>query len=184
MLINEVSQAMREWIFHKFHFESRRPNVFNVMTLKFFRCTGGTAEKGFTLLEVLISLTIVALTVTVYFQLISSGMKLEHRSGQKVEAAIRAQQIFEELKTRDVREDEFPWEGEDRKCTWQLQIRPRDVQTLEMEEENPSLKKETELYIYVFRYACPEDKEIVLHRLVVVSPNFFSDQFKKEHMDL
>ena len=33
-------------------------------------------DHGFTLLEVLISLTIVALTVTVYFQLISAGMKL------------------------------------------------------------------------------------------------------------
>ena len=129
-------------------------------------------------------MTIVALTVTVYFQLISAGMKLEHRSGQKVEAAIRAQQVFEELTTRDVREDEFQWQGEDRKCTWRLQIWPEDVQTLEMEEDSPALKKETELYMYVFRYTCPEDKEIVLRRLVVVSPDFFSDQFKKEHMGM
>lgn len=167
-----------------FQSPARMKPACSTLALKHFRFAAEKAAKGFTLLEVLVSLTIVAMTVTVFFQLISSGMKLEHRSGQRVDAAVRAQQMFERLQIRDVREDDFEWQGEDNGCAWDLAIRPEDIQSMQMDDDTPAMKKETELYTYIFGYTCRDDREIVLERMVVVGPNFFSDQFKKDHMDL
>ncbi len=145
---------------------------------------GAGSDQGFTLLEVLISLTIVALAVTVYFQLFSAGMKLEFRSEQKVKAAVQAQQFFERLQCLDVREDDFAWQGHDGECAWDLQIHPREVQTQEWTEDDISITLDTELYTYTLTYRCPDEQPLTFERTVVVSPDFFSDQFKNEHFDL
>lgn len=139
-------------------------------------------QAGFTLLEVLISLTIVALAVTVYFQLISAGMKLEHKSGEKIKLAIQAQQLFERLQCRDVREDEFQWQGEDKNCQWKLELKPEDVQVSEWEEDEVQVTKNTELYTFILTYDCPDEPAIILRRMAVVDPDFFSDQFKDEYV--
>ncbi len=139
-------------------------------------------HSGFTLLEVMVSLTVVALCVTVYFQLFSSGMKLEYRSQQRVQNVLRAQKVFAELQTRDAREDDFEWQGQDGQSSWELKIEPMDVQTLEF-EEGPVIQKQTELYMYVFRYVFDENKTFELNRLVAVEPGFFSDDFKSDHLE-
>ncbi len=141
------------------------------------------AQAGFTLLEVLISLTIVALAVTVYFQLMSAGMKLEHKSGQRIKLAIQAQQLFEQLQCRDVREDDFPWQGEDKACQWKLEIKPEDVQVSEWEEDEVQVTKNTELYTYILSYDCPNEPPMIFRRMAVVDPEFFSDHFKDEYVN-
>ena len=141
-------------------------------------------QQGFTLLEVLISLTIVALAVTVYFQLMSAGMKLEHKSAQKIELAVNAQQFFERLQCRDVRVDEFQWQGQKGPCQWQLQILPQDVQAREWEEDQIQLTKNTELYTYILTYTCQNGHPMIFRRTIVVDPGFFSDQFKEDHFGL
>ncbi len=146
-------------------------------------CYHKSAQNGFTLLEVLISLTIVALSVTVYFQLMSAGMKLEYQSGERIALAVQAEQFFEQLQTQDVREDDFQWQGEDGECAWQLQIEPTDVQVQKWEEDDIPLTKNTELYTYILTYICPDEQPKVLRRIVVVDPDFFSDQFKNEHFE-
>lgn len=146
-------------------------------------CYDESAQNGFTLLEVLISLTIVALSVTVYLQLMSAGMKLEYQSGETIALAVQAEQCFEQLQRRDVREDDFQWQGEDDDCTWQLTIEPTDIQVQKWEEDQITLTKNTELYTYILTYACPNEQPMVFRRVVVVDPNFFSDQFKNEHFE-
>ncbi|MFO7803235.1 MAG: prepilin-type N-terminal cleavage/methylation domain-containing protein [Desulfovermiculus sp.] len=140
------------------------------------------AQNGFTLLEVLISLTIVALAVTVYFQLISAGMKLEHKSGEKIKLAVQAQQFFERLQCQDVREDGFQWQGEDKTCQWKLELKPEDVQVSEWDEDEIQVDKNTELYTYILTYDCPNEQPMIFRRMAVVDPDFFSDQFKDEYV--
>ena len=138
-------------------------------------------QQGFTLLEVLISLTIVAMAVGVYFQLMSAGMKLEYRAGEKMKLAVQAEQFFERLQCRDVREDDFQWQGRDGNCQWQLKVQPKDVRTQKWEEDQIQVTKNSELYTFILTYACPEAQPIKLRRMAVVDPEFFSDRFKEEH---
>lgn len=133
-------------------------------------------------MEVLIALTIAALAVTVYLQLISTGMKLEHKSGQKIKLAIQAQQFFERLQCRDVRDDDFPWQGEDKECQWKLEIKAEDVQVSEWEENEIQVTKDTELYTYILSYDCPNEHPMIFRRMAVVDPDFFSDYFKDEYV--
>ncbi|MDZ7761343.1 MAG: prepilin-type N-terminal cleavage/methylation domain-containing protein [Desulfovermiculus sp.] len=137
-------------------------------------------DKGFTLLEVLIALTIVAMAVTVYFQLISAGTKLEYQARQNMDLVVQAQQFFEQMQTRNVRDDDFKWQGEHQGCAWDLEIKPVDVQELHMDQDETTLKKETEIYSYVLTYACPEQKDMLFQRMVVVGKDFFSDEFKQD----
>ena len=134
-------------------------------------------------MEVLVALTIVAMAVTVYFQLMSAGMKLQYKAEEKVEYAVQAEQLFQRLQGQDVREDEFMWQGKEGQCPWELQIRPVDVQGPEWEEDQIQLTKTTELYVFILTYACPDASPITLRRMSVVDPDFFSPQFKGEHIE-
>ncbi|MGM0760869.1 MAG: type IV pilus modification PilV family protein [Thermodesulfobacteriota bacterium] len=141
-------------------------------------------KQGFTLLEVLIALIIVALAVTVYFQLISAGMKLEYKAEKKVAYAVQAEQLFQRLQTQDVRDDDFKWQGKNGHCPWELQIRPVDVQGPQWEEDQIQITKVTELYSFILTYACPDAAPLTLRRMSVVGPDFFTDQFKDEHIEV
>lgn len=138
-------------------------------------------KDGFTLLEVLIAMTIVAMTVTVYFQLISAGMKLEFQADRKVALVVQAQQVFARLQTQDVRDDSFQWTGEQDECTWNLHFQPQDIQDLVLEDNEINMKQPTELFSFLFTYTCPKDKRVVMQRTIVVGKDHFSDQFIQDH---
>lgn len=140
-------------------------------------------ELGFTLLEVLIALTIVALAVTVYLQLMSAGMKLEYKASKKIDHAVQAEQFFEGLQCQDVREDDFQWQGEDGECQWRLKILPKDVQVQKWEKDDVQITRNTELYSFKLTYSCPDATPLTLRRWEVLDPDFFSDQFKDEHIE-
>lgn len=139
-------------------------------------------QDGFTLIEVLVSMVIVALVVTVYFQLLSSGMKLEYKSRQHTRELLVAQQVFESILQKDVRSDDFKWEGEDREHKWTLDIKAIDIQE-ENIDEDILLKKPSELYQLTFKFFVSKNGFIKLIRYVRFDPNFFSEEFKNKHLE-
>ncbi len=142
------------------------------------------SSTGFTLLEVLVSLLIVSLVVTVYFQLISSGMKLEYKSRQHMQRLTEAYQKFESLIQKDVRSEDFQWKGEEKGYKWSLEIKPLEIKEQPLSEET-SLKLSSELYQFIFLYSSSSNnKPIKFIRYVHYSPNFFSLEFKQDHFDM
>jgi len=79
------------------------------------------AQAGFTLMEVLVAVVIVGLTVTVFFQLMSTSLRLEVRSRQTAEAVVEARMLFDRLMAMDVRGD-FPWSGESQGRSWNVSM--------------------------------------------------------------
>ena len=56
-----------------------------------------TPSGGFTLMEVLVAVTIVSMTVSVFFQLLSGSMKLEHRGQEVIRKRLLADRVFGDL---------------------------------------------------------------------------------------
>jgi general secretion pathway protein I len=62
--------------------------------------TGHKSHKGFTLLEVLVALTIVGLGVVTLLQIFSLGLRLQARSQVRTEAMVEGARIMDELLVR------------------------------------------------------------------------------------
>lgn len=140
-------------------------------------------EAGFTLLEVLVALVITGLTVTVFLQLLSAGMRLEYRSLQRTQEIMDLEQALNKVLVQDVREDDFQWEGELGQGSWSLDIEPVQTRMQEPEDEEQGLQMPKELYRYVFTYSQEKGREWRVERYVLYDPDFFSDEFKRLHFD-
>lgn len=143
------------------------------------------AQKGFTLLEVLVSLIIVSLVVVVFLQLLTSSLKLHGQSEESLEEIVKAQSIFDSLMLQDVRKSEFQWEKESEQGSWKLEVEP--VETVQKEEEEEeeeiSFKLTTELYKYIFTYISPNGQRYQLCRYEQYGQNHFNQDFVREHIN-
>ncbi|RLB70348.1 MAG: type II secretion system protein [Deltaproteobacteria bacterium] len=144
-------------------------------------------NRGFTLLEMLVAVMVVGLTVTVFFQVLSSSMKLERKGRRLDQVQLVSGQLFDFLLARDVREDDFPWRGELAVGSWELQLLPVDVReddsTAFSEAEVP-VKLPEELYRFVLRvhYGPGGKKLLTLTQEQRFRLGYFSDSFKEEHL--
>ncbi len=135
---------------------------------------------GFTLLEVLVAMVITGMAAAVFFQILSSGMRLEFDSAKRIQEVINLNQTFNEVLLSDIRKPEFQWEGEKLGDAWALHIvhvdtdktRPRLDETLYVRSE---------LYRYVFEYQTEDGREWTLMRCVQHAPDFFDEDFKRKH---
>lgn len=139
-----------------------------------------TGPQGFTLLEVLVSVVIVSLTITVFFQLMSAGMKLEYKAQKKIQNLIQAQQKFEQLFQEDMQSDDFKWQGQEANCTWSLKIKPVEMVKIES-TENATIKLPSEIYRFDFRFQPREASPITLTRYVRYKVDFVSNEFKNDN---
>ncbi|PTN35142.1 hypothetical protein C6366_11520 [Desulfonatronum sp. SC1] len=137
---------------------------------------------GFTLMETLVAVIITSLTVTVFFQLLSGSMNLERKGRDLVQELILADRAFEELQRLDVRDPDFPWEGEAHGLTWRLEIHPVDIASPTIEEDELALRLPQELYLYVFHYGRKGDPGRTIQRHIAHAPDFFDDRFRSVHI--
>lgn len=144
--------------------------------------TCGGKTHGFTLIEVLVALVITGMTVTVFFQILSAGIRLEFSSDQRTGQVLNVKQVFGSVINQDVREDDFEWQGEYLDGSWTLQI--EQVETLEtyVDSEDP-MRLDSELYRYVFEYTSQDGREWTLVRYAQYSPEFFNEDFKDTHFN-
>jgi len=90
------------------------------------------AEQGFTLLEVLVAMTIVGIGVVTLLQILSLGLRLAARSTVRTEAAAYGAQLMNELLARrDLRDGSDQGTGQAGN-RWTVRVQP-------LREEEPSL---------------------------------------------
>ena len=110
-------------------------------------------QSGFTLMEVLVAVIITGLTVTSFFQLFSSSMRLEMKGRKKLSAAFEARQKFEELILQDIKAEDFEWEGEIEEKPWELSLHPVELSDDdEYQAEEVQVKVTRDLYALKFSY--------------------------------
>jgi prepilin-type N-terminal cleavage/methylation domain-containing protein len=141
-------------------------------------CGGKT--HGFTLIEVLVALVITGMAVTVFFQILSSGIRLEFTSAQRTGDVVNLKQAFEAVISRDVQDRGFEWQGEYDHGSWSLQIEQAETLKTHVDADE-SLNIDTELYRYVFEYKSEDGREWTLVRYAQYEPDFFSEDFKNLH---
>lgn len=152
---------------------------------KKIRPESGRPLQGFTLLEVLVAMIITGLVVTVFFQLLSAGLRLEYRADQGTQGILDLGQAWTQVIAQDVREDDFQWEGELEQGSWSLEIEPVETEMRawrDLDQEH-GLQLSSELYRYIFSFRSAEDRQWALIRYVRYDPDFFSDEFKRIHFD-
>ncbi len=141
-------------------------------------CVPGHAlGQGFSLIEVLVALVIASLCVTVFFQLFSSGMRLEVRARELMVEQFQAGRIFADLQRRDIRDDDFPWEGEQNGLLWQVRLSPVDVRE-EVMDDGFALRKDQELYRLQLLFQGGPGPETGFTRYVAFPPDFLPPDFK------
>lgn len=139
-------------------------------------------DLGFTLMEVLVALVITGMAVTVFFQVMSAGIRLEFSSAGRTSVVLEAGQIMGRLMALDVRDDDFHWQGEENGSVWSLEI--QEVETLKNRQSwDDFLKLNSELYRYVFIYKNGNNQELTMVRYVQYYSDFFSEDFKRRHFN-
>ncbi len=134
--------------------------------------------QGFTLIEVLVALVITGMVVTVFFQVLSAGIRLEFSSARRTGDMVDLKQVFGTVIAMDVRDDDFQWHGEHDKGQWTLEI--EEVETLKKQvDSEETLQLDSELYRYVFEYENQDGRKWTLVRYAQYEPGFFSEDFKR-----
>ncbi len=138
-------------------------------------------QNGFTLMEVLVAMVITGMAVAVFFQIISSSIRLEYNSIQRTSEAVKVSQAFGKAMALDVRKNDFNWQGEHEEDSWSLRIEPVDTQKTRSYIEENHLRLSSELYKYVFKYRTHEGREWILVRYVQHEKGFFDEDFQMRH---
>lgn len=142
------------------------------------------SEAGFTLLEVLVAVVIVALTVTIFFQLLSSSIRLEIKGREQIDIVLAASQIFDTVMEAAINEPEFDfWEGEEDGISWDLTILEMENVSLLAEDEIP-MRVDKNLYKFILavHYGTDRKKTMRLYRYKAYEPNFFPQDFVNAHV--
>jgi hypothetical protein len=134
-------------------------------------------------MEVLVAVIIVGFTITIFFQLISSSMKLEIKSRALLETTLKAGDFFQTLMTLDIRKDDFLWEGKEKGCPWELFLYPIEVEK-EIQDGEIQIKLPNELYLYrlVFYYTEERKKYMEFQQYKTHDKGYLSDDFKIDHL--
>ncbi len=153
------------------------------LIMPIFQFTGIDRKKkktGFTLIEVLVAMVITGMAVTVFFQILSAGMRLEFASSQRTGDVVNLRNLFADVISRDIREQGFEWEGEHQGGYWSLRLEQAETLMTHMDSEE-SLNIDSELYRYVFEYKTEGGRVWTLVRYAQYEPDFFSEDFKRTH---
>lgn len=126
---------------------------------------------GFTLMETLVALVVAAMSITIFFQLFSAGMRLESQARDLAFDQFVAGRIFDALQRLDVRERDFPWEGEDDGMRWEIRVRPVDVPD-DLPDDGFAVRMDQELYAMELHLDTGPGPPTLLTRYVSFPLNF------------
>ena len=150
-------------------------------------------QRGFTLIEMLVAVLIVGISVTVFFQLLSAGMKLSHKSRQQLAYSRQVEELFLQFTDVDIRDDSFPWNGQIDDFVWQMQLFPVQVRQQDIDDdskavaasdEDEKISLPSELYRLEFTLFSG-DKERQLGTLSTIRRyplSYFNQQFLHSHL--
>ncbi len=128
------------------------------------------------------ALVITGLTVTVFFQLLSSGLRLEYNADQTVARVVDLGQTYNHVLNQDVRESDFPWQEDLESFSWTLKIERVETMETIAESDNP-INLTSELYRYVFDFKSKDHREWKIIRYVQHDPGYFSQDFRNTRLE-
>ncbi len=120
-------------------------------------------KNGFSLLEVMVALSILGIALTVVIQLFSGGLRQARNSRDYTRAVIYAKQVMEEVAMQETLEEKVEQGDLADGYRWQVAISPREIST---EEKFP-----VELYLLkvcIFFQQGEKEKKVVLSTLKTV----------------
>ena len=121
-----------------------------------------TLNSGFTLIEIMVAMAIVAIGITVVIEVFAGGLRLAGKSQEYSRAAFYGRQLLEEVCLKqEIAEgsEQGVFEGD---FTWQYDIRPHEVLLEEGDEKrNFSLKTYT-IAVTVFWAGGSKQKKLTL----------------------
>lgn len=91
--------------------------------MKFFK-KGSSRAKGFTLLEVVVAMTIVGLGVVTLLEIFSQGLRLGARSTDRTDAVAQGRQIMDEFLLRQPLTEGSEEGRVDDKTRWHIRVQP------------------------------------------------------------
>lgn len=137
-------------------------------------------------MEVLVAVIITGLTVTAFFQLFSSSMRLELKGRRKLAESFEARRVFEELLLRDITDDDFEWRGEIDEKPWEMSLHPVELSDDEEDDQDEEVRVKVPADLYAIKFSFYEKGEdappltFVLYR--EYSPNQLTEDFKDDHV--
>jgi prepilin-type N-terminal cleavage/methylation domain-containing protein len=111
--------------------------------------TLGNSAKGFTLLEVVVAMTIVGLGIVTLLQIFSLGLRLGARSTVRTEVVTDGRRVMDEFLARRALQEGMERGILDSKSRWQLQVRRTKNASTELTLSSPWELKEVALDIVV-----------------------------------
>lgn len=143
-----------------------------------------TNSRGFTLVEMLVAVFIVGLALTVFLQLLSSSMKLSHKSRQRIDHACYADEIFSHILSQDMRDDSFDWSGESERGRWALTLNAVETSSLAIDDlDELNIVLPSELYQLTLTLYRADDKIVFsLQSLRQYPLDHFTEDFKQQHV--
>lgn len=141
-------------------------------------------SRGFTLIEMLVAVFIVGLALTVFLQLLSSSMKLSHKSRQRLDNACYADEVFSHLLSQDIREDSFNWSGESARGRWVLTLNAVEISTLTIRDlDELNIVLPADLYQFTLTlYRGDERVVFSLESLRQYPLDHFTEDFKQQYV--
>ena len=126
-------------------------------------CLDQKKRGGFSLLEVMVALSILGIALTVVIQLFSGGLKLARNSRDYTKAVLYAKQVMEEMAMQE-RLNEGVEQGDLADgYRWQVTVSPREIST---EEDFPL--EFYHLTVDIFFYQGNKEKKVALSTLKTV----------------
>ncbi len=107
--------------------------------------TLGNSAKGFTLLEVVVAMTIVGLGIVTLLQIFSLGLRLGARSTVRTEVVTDGRQVMDEFLARGTLQDGTERGTLDPKSRWKLEVRGTKNASTELSLSNAWELKEVAL---------------------------------------
>ena len=126
-------------------------------------CLDQKREKGFTLLEVMVALSILGIALTVLIQLFSGGLRQAKNSRDYTKAVLYAKQVMEEMAMQEYLTEGVEQGDLAEGYRWQVTISPQEIST---EEDFP-----LELYrlrVDIFFTQGEKEKKVELSTLKTV----------------
>ncbi|MCF8105981.1 MAG: type II secretion system GspH family protein [Desulfohalobiaceae bacterium] len=139
-------------------------------------------ERGFTLVEMLVAVIIVGSTLAVFFQLLSSSLRLEKRGRDQFKTLLAAKEKYMDISSLNIKDREFPWQGADGDARWTVRLERSGCSPKKELGEALASRPYSNLYKISLDFVCKGHEKVTLTRYIRFPGEYFSEEFQNQHI--